>query len=115
MGTRADDGTLRIVDRWRDLVVSGGVSVSPTEVEWVLRRHPGVADVAVAGAPDPEWGEQVVAHVVAVDPSQPPTLAELRAFAAEHLSPAKLPRQVVVVGSIPRTPGGKIRRRLLGV
>jgi O-succinylbenzoic acid--CoA ligase len=115
VGVRADDGALRVVDRRRDLVVTGGVSVSPTEVEGVLRRHPGVADVAVAGTPDAEWGERVVAHVVATDPSRPPTLAELRGFAAGHLSPAKLPRQVVVVGSIPRTPGGKIRRRLLGV
>ena len=115
VGAWADDRTLQVVDRRRDLVVSGGVSVSPTEVEGVLRRHPGVADVAVAGAPDAEWGERVVAHVVAADPSDPPTLADLRAFAAEHLSPAKLPRQVVAVGSIPRTPGGKVRRRLLRV
>ena len=115
VGSRADDGSLRVVDRRRDLVVSGGVSVSPTEVEDVLRLHPGVADVAVAGAPDAEWGERVVAHVVATDPARPPTLAELRAFAAGHLAPGKLPRQVVVVESIPRTPGGKIRRRLLRV
>jgi acyl-CoA synthetase (AMP-forming)/AMP-acid ligase II len=114
VGARAEDGTLRVVDRGRDLVVTGGVSVSPTEVEGVLHRHPGVADVAVGGAPDAEWGERVVAHVVATDPSAPPTLAELRAFAAGHLSSAKLPRQVVLVDSIPRTPGGKIRRRLLG-
>jgi o-succinylbenzoate---CoA ligase len=115
VGAWAGDGTLRVVDRRRDLVVSGGVSVSPTEVEGVLRRHPGVADVAVAGATDPDWGERVVAHVVPEDPARPPTLAELRAFAAEHLSPAKLPRQVVLIDSVPRTPGGKIRRRLLGV
>ena len=115
VGAWADDGRLRVVDRKRDLVVSGGVSVSPTEVEGVLRRHPGVADVAVGGASDPDWGERVVAHVVPEDPTRPPTLAELRAFAAEHLSPAKLPRQVVVIDSVPRTPGGKVRRRLLGI
>ena len=115
VGARAEDGALRVVDRKRDLVVTGGVSVSPTEVEGVLRRHPGVADVAVAGAPDDEWGERVVAHVVAADPSRPPSLAELRGFAAEHLSPPKLPRQVIAVDSIPRTVGGKVRRRLLRV
>ena len=114
VGARGADGALRVVDRRRDLVVSGGVSVSPTEVEGILRRHPGVADVAVAGAPDAEWGERVVAHVVAADPTRPPSLAELRRFAAEHLSPPKLPRQVVVTDSIPRTPGGKVQRRLLG-
>jgi O-succinylbenzoic acid--CoA ligase len=114
VGVWADDGTLRVVDRRRDLVITGGVNVSPTEVEAVLGRHPGVADVCVAGAPDPEWGERVVAHVVPLDPARPPRLGELRAFAAHHLSVPKLPRQLVVVDAIPRTPGGKALRRLLG-
>jgi O-succinylbenzoic acid--CoA ligase len=113
VGEWADDGTLRVVDRRRDLVITGGVNVSPTEVEAVLGRHPGVADVCVAGAPDPEWGERVVAHVVPADPARPPRLGELRAFAADHLSAPKLPRQVVLVDAIPRTPGGKPLRRLL--
>lgn len=108
------DGRLRVVDRLRDLVITGGVNVSPTEVEAVLARHPGVADVAVAGAPDPEWGERVVAHVVPLDPAAPPGLPELRAFAADRLSPAKLPREVVLTSIIPRTAGGKPLRRLLG-
>jgi O-succinylbenzoic acid--CoA ligase len=114
VGAWADDGTLRVVDRRRDLVITGGVNVSPTEVEAVLGRHPGVQDVCVAGAPDREWGERVVAHVVPVDPTRPPRLAELRAFAADQLSAPKLPRQLVVVDAIPRTPGGKALRRLLG-
>jgi len=107
------EGRLRVVDRLRDLVKTGGVSVAPTEVESVLATHPGVADVCVAGAPDPEWGERVVAYVVPADPTAPPTLDTLRAFARDRLSAAKLPRQVVVVGSVPRTPGGKPLRRLL--
>ena len=115
VGVGEEDGRLRVVDRKRDLVLSGGVSVGPTEVEEVLRRHPGVADVAVTGAPDPEWGERVVAHVVAADPARPPSLAELRAWAARYLSAAKLPRQVVLVEAIPRSAGGKVRRGLLGV
>ena len=115
VGAWADDGRLRVVDRRDDLVITGGVNVSPTEVESVLAAHPGVADVAVCGAPDPEWGQRVVAHVVPADPAAPPTLAELRVYAAERLSAPKLPREVVVVGAVPRTPGGKVRRRLLGV
>ena len=107
-------GRLRVIDRLRDLIITGGVNVSPTEVEAVLARHPGVVDVCVAGAADPEWGERVVAHVVPRDPTAPPALAELRAFAGEHLSAAKLPRQVVVATEIPRTAGGKPLRRLLG-
>ncbi|MDQ4068225.1 MAG: fatty acid--CoA ligase family protein, partial [Actinomycetota bacterium] len=106
-------GRLRVVDRLRDLIISGGVNVSPTEVEAVLARHPGVADVCITGEPDPEWGERVVAHVVPGDPAAPPVLADLRAFAAELLPAAKLPRELVLVVAIPRTAGGKALRRLL--
>ena len=106
-------GRLRVVDRLRDLIITGGVNVGPSEVEAVLELHPGVADVCVTGAPDPEWGERVVAHVVPTDRASPPELADLRAFAAERLSAAKLPREVVMTDSIPRTAGGKPLRRLL--
>ncbi len=115
VGAWAGDGRLRVVDRRDDLVITGGVNVSPTEVESVLAAHPGVADVGVCGAPDPEWGQRVVAHVVPADPTDPPTLADLRAYAAERLSAPKLPREVVLVAAVPRTPGGKLRRRLLRV
>ncbi len=104
---------LRIVDRLRDMIVSGGVNVSPTEVESVLQGHPRVADVGVVGSADAEWGERVVAHVVATDPDDPPTLADLRTFAAEQLSTAKLPRQLVLVTEVPRSSGGKTLRRLI--
>jgi len=107
------DGRLWVVDRLRDLVITGGVNVSPTEVERVLAGHPAVADVCVAGAPDPEWGERVVAYVVPRDPARPPSLADLRAFAAERLSAPKLPRQVELVDAVPRTATGKPQRGLL--
>nr|MDQ3643336.1 fatty acid--CoA ligase family protein [Actinomycetota bacterium] len=112
-GTIDADGRLRVVDRLRDLIISGEVNVSPSEVEAVLAQHPAVADVCVVGAPDPEWGERVVAHVVPKEEHAPPGLAELRAFAADHLSAAKLPRAVVVTDVIPRTAGGKPLRRVL--
>lgn len=112
-GAWATDGTLRVIDRLIDLVVTGGVNVSPAEVEAVLGDHPGVADVGVTGAPDPEWGEVVVAHVVPAHARRPPSLADLRAFAAERLSAAKLPRRLVLVEDVPRTPAGKPLRRLL--
>ena len=112
-GSIDGDGRLRVTDRLGDLIITGGVNVAPSEVEAVLARHPGVADVCVTGTPDPEWGERVVAHVVPRDAAAPPNLAELRAFAAERLSAAKLPRDVVIVTRIPRTSGGKPLRRLL--
>jgi O-succinylbenzoic acid--CoA ligase len=106
-------GRLWVVDRLGDVVNTGGVKVSPTEVERVLAGHPAVADVCVAGRPDAEWGQRVVAFVVPVAPAHPPDLADLRAFAREVLPAAKLPREVVVVPAIPRTGGGKPLRRLL--
>lgn len=113
VGVFTHDGRLRVVDRMRDLVISGGVNVSPVEVEGVLTRHPSVADVAVVGRPDREWGERVVAYVVPRDPAAPPTLDELRTFARERLTAAKLPRELVLVDEVPRGPGGKILRRVL--
>ncbi len=108
-----EHGTLTVTDRRKDLVISGGVNVSPTRVEEVLAKHPDVADVGVAGAPDHEWGERVVAYVVPADPVRPPTLESLRSFARDHLARAELPREIVVVSEIPRSPGGKALRRLL--
>jgi O-succinylbenzoic acid--CoA ligase len=107
------DGRVQVVDRKKDLVITGGVNVSPSEVEGVLGRHPAVRDVSVVGRPDGEWGERVVAYVVVEDPDRMPTLDELRAFGRAQLSPAKLPRELVVVAAIPRSPGGKALRRLL--
>jgi acyl-CoA synthetase (AMP-forming)/AMP-acid ligase II len=108
-----EDERFRVVDRLKDVVISGGVNVSPTEVEAVLGHHPDVADVCVAGIPDDEWGERVVAFVVPLDGREAPSVDELRAFAREHLSAAKLPREVRVVDAIPRSQSGKALRRAL--
>ena len=112
VGTQDASGRITVVDRKRDLVVTGGVNVSPTAVESVLATHPAVADIAVAGAPDPEWGERVVAYVVPGD-ARAPTLEDLRAFGRDRLSGPQLPRAVVLIPEIPRTPGGKVRRHEL--
>jgi O-succinylbenzoic acid--CoA ligase len=106
-------GRLVVLGRSDDLVISGGVNVHPDEVEAVLATHPGVAEAAVAGRPDPEWGQRVAAFVVPRDPVHPPTLAELRAFVRERLAPAKAPRELVLVPELPRSPSGKLLRRLL--
>jgi O-succinylbenzoic acid--CoA ligase len=112
IGARGVTGGWRVVDRQRDFVITGGVNVSPSTVERVLGEHPGVTDVCVAGVPDEEWGERVVAYVVAAG-TPPPSLEDLRAFARTRLRGPELPRQVVIVEEIPRSPGGKaVRRRL---
>jgi O-succinylbenzoic acid--CoA ligase len=113
LGRIGPDGTLTVLGRVDDLVISGGVNVHPDEVEAVLATHPGVAEVAVAGRPDPEWGQRVTAFVVPRDPASPPTVEELRAVVRERLSPAKAPRELVLLTALPRGPSGKLLRRLL--
>ena len=108
-----DANHLQVIDRVKDLVITGGVNVSPSEVEGVLAHHPDVDDVCVVGVPDDEWGELVVAVVVARTDARAPSVDELRAFAREHLSGPKLPRAARAVATIPRTASGKPLRRLL--
>jgi O-succinylbenzoic acid--CoA ligase len=105
------DGRLTIHGRLSDLIISGGENIWPAAVEAVLRHHFGVAEVVVAGRPDPEWGERVVAWVVPADRAAPPTLDELRATVKEHLASWAAPRQLLVVESLPKTSLGKVRRQ----
>ena len=110
---RLDNGGRLVVDGRRgDLIITGGENVWPETVESALATHPSVADVAVAGSPDPEWGQLVTAYVVPVDRS--PALDELRDHARHVLPPYALPRRVVEVEAIPRTSLGKIVRARLG-
>jgi O-succinylbenzoic acid--CoA ligase len=113
VGSLDETGRVRVVDRLKDLVITGGVNVSPTEVEAVLAHHPDIDDVCVVGLPDGEWGELVVAFVVPRAGSPSPSIDDLRGFARERLSGAKLPRATRVVDAIPRTASGKPMRRLL--
>jgi o-succinylbenzoate---CoA ligase len=108
-----DAGRYRVIDRLKDLVITGGVNISPTEVEGVLAHHPEVDDVCVVGVPDDEWGELVVAFVVPRPGSRAPSIEELRAFGRDRLSAPKLPRAMLAVDAIPRTASGKPLRRLL--
>jgi len=113
LGRIAPDGRVTVLGRRDDLVITGGVNVHPDEVEAVLATHPEVAEAAVAGRADPEWGQRVVAFVVPRDPRNPPTLDGLRGYARERLAAAKAPRELVLVPSLPRTASGKLLRRLL--
>ena len=108
-----DEGYVYITDRFSDMVVSGGVNLYPAEAEQVLVQHPAVADVAVIGVPHPEMGEQLKALVVPVDPSAPPSEADVLDFCRARLSSLKCPRSVDVVETIGRTTMGKLNKRAL--
>ncbi|HET9691615.1 MAG TPA: fatty acid--CoA ligase family protein [Acidimicrobiales bacterium] len=106
------DGRLQVDGRLSELVITGGENVWPAPVEAVLRAHPGVAHVAVAGRPDPEWGEKLVAWVVP-SPAGPPSLDELRAMVRDQLAPFAAPRELRLVEVLPTTAIGKVQRSLL--
>ncbi len=105
------DGLLHVHGRRGDLIITGGENVWPAAVERVLATHAAVAEVAVVGHPDPEWGQRVVALVVPLDATAPPTLADLRDWAKAELPAHAAPRGLEVVAQLPRTASGKVRRR----
>ena len=113
IGYLDDDGYLFICDRAKDMIISGGVNIYPAEVEGVLSAHPMVADVAIIGIPDPEWGEQVKAVVELVaDATASPELAEdLIAYCRSRLAGYKCPRSVDFAAALPRTETGKLLKR----
>ncbi len=113
LGTRDEQGFVTLVDRKKDMIITGGENVYPVEVEQVLYRHPGIADVAVVGVGDPQWGESVVAVVVPADPEAPPAADDVIAFAREHIAHFKAPRSVEIVAELPRNATGKLLKRVL--
>ncbi len=104
------DGFIKIVDRMKELVITGGFNVSPTEVEDALRNFDGVADIAIVGLPDARDGEHVVAAVVQ-EPGKTVDEAALRAFARENLAAYKVPKRVVIVDELPKSLIGKVLRK----
>jgi long-chain acyl-CoA synthetase len=107
-----DEGFFYIVDRKKEMILSGGFNVYPRDVEEVLYQHPKVREAAVIGLPDAFLGEQVKAFVVAHD-GEPPTADEILAFCHEHLARYKVPKQVEFRDSLPKTLIGKVLRRVL--
>jgi long-chain acyl-CoA synthetase len=113
LATEDGDGFFRIVDRKKDLIITSGFNVYPSEVEPVLRRFPGVADVAVIGVPNRERGE-IVKAVIATKPGQDVELRELWLYCDKHLAKHKRPRVIEITGEeLPRNFLGKVFRRKL--
>ncbi|MFF9456867.1 long-chain-fatty-acid--CoA ligase [Streptomyces flaveolus] len=112
LGTKDDEGFLRIVDRKKDVVIRGGYNVYPREVEEVLMRHPGIAQVAVIGLPDELHGEEVCAVVVPA-PGAAPDGAEVTEWSKQHLGKYKYPRRVEFTDALPLGPSMKVLKREL--
>ncbi len=115
VGYLDDDGFLYLTDRISHMIISGGVNIYPQEVEDVLTLHPEVSDVAVIGVPNPDFGEEVKAVVVAADPARAGDELgrELIAYCQERLARFKCPRTVDFVDELPRLPTGKLLKRKL--
>jgi 2-furoate---CoA ligase len=106
-------GDLVVSGRVDDMIISGGENIHPVEVEEVLARHPEVRDVAVVGEPDERWGERVVAFVVRADSRLTADALDRYCLESAEIAKFKRPRRIVFVEEIPKTPSGKILRRLL--
>jgi len=118
IGWLSEDGFLTLTDRSKDVIISGGTNIYPREVEEVLLRHPAVFEAAVIGAPEPEWGEEVVAFVV-LRPDMSCDAATLEHFCREEMASFKKPRRYHFISELPKNGYGKVlktvlRQQLLG-
>jgi fatty-acyl-CoA synthase len=102
------DGYFYVVDRKKDMIISGGENIYCAEVEDVLAGHPRIGEVALIGMPDEKWGETPLAVIAPRDPDDPPSAAELDAWCAERLARYKRPRHIAIVPALPRNPSGKV-------
>ncbi len=112
MAVRDQDGFLHIVDRKKDVIITGAFNVYPKEVETVLYQHPSVAQAAVVGVPDEEWGE-IIKAVVVLKPGKTADADDLVALCRDNLADYKKPRIIEFVDELPLSPVGKIMRRAL--
>ena len=106
------EGYVNIVDRKKDMIISGGENIYSTQVEAAIHQHPGVLESAVFGIPDDQWGESVKA-VVVMKPGEVATEREIIDTAARHLASYQKPKSVDFVDSLPKAPTGKILKRVL--
>ncbi len=113
LGEMDHAGFLTLKDRSKDVIISGGANIYPREVEEVLLRHPQVREVAVVGQPDPEWGEVVVAFVVATDVDAGPEAGALDQLCLDHIARFKRPKHYHFVAELPKNHYGKVLKTVL--
>ncbi|MBX0319527.1 class I adenylate-forming enzyme family protein [Shouchella clausii] len=113
LGRLDDKGYLHLMDRAKDVIITGGLNVYPREVEEVLNQHPAVKETCVFGAPDEKWGERICAHVVLQAGAAPVTEEALIAHCTEHLARYKKPKVIEFVHELPKNSYGKIMRKTL--
>src|SRR5690606_11043523 len=106
------DGYYHLVDRAKDVIISGGLNIYPSEIEQLLWSHPAVQDCAVVGAPDEKWGEAVTA-VVELKPGALVEPGVLITLCRERVGPLKAPKSVVFWPELPRSPVGKVLKRTI--
>jgi len=108
-----EEGFTYIVDRRKDMVISGGLNIYPREIEEVLFHHPAIADAAVVGVPDANWGEALRAYVVTRPGHTPPSAEALDAYCRQSLAGFKIPRAFTAIGELPRNTAGKVLKTAL--
>ena len=108
-----EEGYFYVVDRKKDMIISGGENIYCAEVEDVLAAHPKVGEVAVIGVPDEKWGETTLAVIVPGTPGDPPGAAELAEWCADRLARYKRPRGIAILSALPRNPSGKVLKTQL--
>jgi acyl-CoA synthetase (AMP-forming)/AMP-acid ligase II len=107
IGVMDEDGYITIIDRKKDMIISGGFNVYPNEIEQVLAAHPAIQECAVIGVPDNKWGEAVKA-IVSLRPGCTATAAELIALVRKRLGAVKSPKSIDFITDMPRSPAGKV-------
>lgn len=108
-----EEGFVFVVDRAKDIIISGGENISSVEVEHAVAAHPKVADASVIGIPHPKWVETPVVFVVPADPADPPVLEEIRDFLTDRIASFKKPTRLEVVAELPRNASGKLQKHKL--
>jgi len=111
VGIFDEDGYLYIVDRKRDMIISGGFNVYPGEIEQLIWGHPCIKDCAVIGIPDEKWGEQVTAVVELKDPNDKPDVQEIINLCKKKLGSVKSPKEILIWDELPRSPVGKVLKK----